>query len=457
MKIVKIGGNSVIVGLDWSASQAESLKEAINETVAGDKSQKAYAAIEGIDVISVALHTKLEKGIVGAAWIASSQKDKVLDFILIEPVSEKEYWMCGIKNGAAFYGSDIVGEYTKIIQQAKVLLEGGDFKLFTTDEKVIEDLAAVVSNYTAAGFENLVSGKSAEFKLKSVNSGVEAAVKLGVLVVLIAGAYFAYDWYQTSVVQQQALEQLNLQNALKQKKLDDLRRTAQQSNEKNMMIAKEKFIGDLAQKIATSGGSVPLLWSESYTMLPHNPNGWRYSKIDCVPLSCNVSLVPEKYATNHNLGDIFDKAVIDPETGIAQFTIKIEPPAASLSLGEIPGINYAYINSMSVLQNVKTNGFDINWKQPKEMTYSYRKSTVDETALSIVESDEKVNSGVYEGSFELKDTAVWKLDALANLIKEPSIVYNSLEIKKGEKDELSWNIEGKFYGTKENITNAPVN
>lgn len=454
MKIIRVGPYTVLAQVEWVASQAETQKEAVSEALSQENSKKYGIVIEGLETFAVGLTEKAERATVGAAWLADSQKNDG-DFVLIEPVGDDEYWMCAIKNGTPFYGSDLVGKFKSIEVEARNILQSGGFRLITSVDKFGEVLGGLAKQYTAAGFESTVKGKGG-FKVKNLKSGNVMVMSAVALAVIAAIGWFAWGEYSDYKKQQ---EMVAKQKVLKAQKAQLEIKTAEemkaQFNATRDKMIKEKL--DLIQSSLTAQGGAQATskWTGAFSKLRSSVAGWVYSDAVCEFNGCTVELTPIGGATNKDLFRLYPTASLDAK-GIAEIRFPVQIEASATKLDSLRTKAQFEIEGISELQALKGSGFSVEWKQPVPLTVSVPvpKPPVDPKAKPgtvqpvKVKPNEIVPIGILKGTFKIEGKNLWSAEGVSRQLKSPEMVLEKLEMSFDKSTNgllKSWTLEGSYY------------
>lgn len=461
MKIIRVGPYTVLAHVEWVASQAETQKEAIEEALSQETGKKYGIVIEGLETFAVGLTEKAEKATVGAAWLADSQKNDG-DFILIEPLDGDEYWMCAIKNGTPFYGSDLVGKFKTIEQEAKMLLQTGGFRLITSDDKFGQSLGALATQYTAAGFEATVKGKGS-FKVKNLKSANLIIVGGVVAVVVAALGWFAWGEY-TSYVEQQAAQAK--QKALKAQKAQQESKTSEELkaifNATKEKMIKEKLDG-IQYALSSQGGvNATANWVKVITGLKVDTSDWRYTDAVCDAKGCSVLLTPVGGATNRDLFKMFPSASLfkkNSQEQSAELKFPVQWAPSQMTIAQLKNKTLFEVDGISELQALRGSGFTSTWTPlvPVTVSVPYPKPPIDPKAKpgapgSVQTVKPKPNEiipiGVAKGTFKVEGKHLWSAEGVSRQLTSSEIVFEKLVVSfdKGSNGALkTWTLEGSYY------------
>lgn len=459
MKIIRVGPYTVLARVEWVASQAETQKEAIAETLAQDSTKKYGIVIEGLETFAIGLTEKPEKATVGAAWLAESQKTDG-DFILIEKLASDEYWMCAIKNGTPFYGSDLIGSSSSIKQEAELLLKSGGFRLITADEKMGEALSSFATHYTATNFEGSVKGKG-NFKVKNLKSGKVIALTAVALAVLCIGGYLFWDNYSAGIQKKQAIAKSMATKAMKaqqEKKVEEDMKAAFEVTKNKMIQEKLDFVQSALS--AQGGADASAKWTKVMTDLKIDTAGWQYTEASCNNVDCALLLAPEPGATNKDLFKMFPGVSLDQKwNGEIKVPVKWEKSQTVVS--NLRSKAEFEVNGISDFQRIKGSGFTVVWTPLLPITVSVPYPKIEAPATvngkpaqpgSIqqqkVKKDEIVPIGVAKGTFKVEGKHVWSAEGVSRQLASPEVVFEKMVVlfdKSSNGAMKSWTLEGSYY------------
>jgi uncharacterized membrane protein YciS (DUF1049 family) len=461
MKSIRIGSNMVVVGLEWMASQAVTSKEAIEEVLSQDNSKKYGYVVEGVDTIAVGLATKPEKGNVGAAWLADCQKDAG-DCVLIESIGPDEYWLCAIKNGAPFYGSDLIGDKNHIEQEARSILQTGGFRLITSDEFFLTTLEDVSETQIHEGFDTAVKG-SGSYKIKSLKMQRKTILfafgGVFAFVVLLISGFYIYESFQESAAAEE----------IKTKKLQQLQKTAIAAEKAKLdfELAKKTAIENKEKEVLkilseASGVDVTEEWANALGGLNLETSGWAYAQAICTTKVCSVRLKPTDGATNKELFSIFKNASL-LENGNAEIKIPVNHIKADIKMNDLKTQSEFTVEGITDFQRLLGIGLRTEWKDTKELTEEIRlpqellsKEVVSGVATQAAvagqdfKKTEIIGLGIAKGSFTINGSQIWAIGGIGKNLTDKGVVYDNITVMFDASQNTngsvkSWIIEGNFY------------
>jgi Pilin accessory protein (PilO) len=465
MKAIRIGPNMVIVGLDWMTSQAVTPKEAIEEVLSQDKSKPYGCVVEGVDTIAVGLSEKSEKGNVGAAWLADSQKEDG-DVVLVESIGGGDYWLCAIKNGAPFYGSDLVGDFDHIEKEARSILETGGFTLMSSDQAMLDALKDIAPNQIQEGFSAAAKGKGT-YKLKSLKlqrKAVMYALAGVVLFCFLAGAVmYGLEWMNDSQLAAKA----------QQKKKQAAAALAQQieAAKADFEIAKTTLVTEKTREVEglltnQSGRNATSQWAKALGSLRLDTAGWAYSEAACDTKECVLQLRPTDGATNKDLFTLFPGASLDAK-GFAEIKLSVSWQPQPTKMSDLRTSSQFTIDGISEFQILQGMGFKTDWKDAEEVSVDLPIPPVLQNvaagavagqpgisaqplAVGMPKVMEKVGLGISKGTFAVSGTQLWSMDGVSQHLTGKEVVYDKLKVSfepgAGSIGSVkSWIIEGSFY------------
>jgi Pilin accessory protein (PilO) len=462
MKSIRIGSNMVVVGLEWMASQAVTSKEAIDEVLSQDSTKQYGYVVEGVDTIAVGLATKPEKGNVGAAWLADCQKDAG-DCVLIESIGPDEYWLCAIKNGAPFYGSDLIGGQDHIEQEARGIMQTGGFRLITSEESFLTALEDVSVSQTHEGFDTAVKG-SGSYKIKSLKMQKKTVLfafgGVVVFVVLLMAGFYIYDSIQESAAADE-MRSKQQQQAAKAAAAAEKAKVDFETAKKTAVENKAKEV--LANLSDSSGSEMTQEWISTLGAIRLDTSGWSYSQAICTPKICTVRLKPTEGATNKELFTIFPEASLI-DSGNAEIKIPVKRSAIEASLSNLKTQSEFTVDGITDFQKLLGIGLKAEWKDSKEMTAEINipqemlsKEVVSGVAskpasvpASEFKKTEIIGLGLAKGSFSIGGTQLWAVGGVGKGLTDRGVVYDNLTVlfdanQNTNGNVKSWIIEGYFY------------
>jgi Pilin accessory protein (PilO) len=461
MRIVKIGPYTVVAGVEWVATQTSSAKEAITEAKLNvdDATLKHGIVVEGVDGYAVGFTQKAEKHTIGGAWLASSQKDDG-DFVLVEPLDGGDFWLCAIKNGTPFYGSDLIGSAQTIEREARTLLESGGFRLVTSDENFGLALGELSTTFTAAGFEALIKGKGG-FKTKPLDGDKRKLIYAVIVALILAGGYFGWTYYDEVIGQERVAAEVKAKKAQQQQKDAKLREAAQAEFNalKQKMISEE--LAKVSKELSTQGGDMPVLWSKVTGALHANTANWAYADGICDVKGCSFLLKPGVGATNKDLFKTFKTASLN-EKGEAEIKYDMDAQALAVTTDQLRDKGAFVVDGLSLFQELKGSGLNVTWGQPENMMVKVPLPQILQQTTGmpppagaiaqppmpgVQKIDESVHVGLTKGGFSVAGTSLWALEGVAKKLAVPEIVYNKLTLSFDTSGLIikDWKLEGAFY------------
>lgn len=455
MRSIRIGPYTILASLEWLASQASTKKEAIEEALNHDKSKKYGIVVEGTDTFAVGMLAKQEKGVVGAAWLAESQKEDG-DFILVEPIDGGEFWMCAIKNGTPFYGSDLVGSFGVIEQEVKSLLQSGGFRLITTDERIGQSLGSFATSFTAASFEATIKGKPA-FKVIALKAAAQKNLFIvgGILLTGMAafGLNVAWDSYQEEK-QQEASQKAQQAKAQQIQQAKDTARAKFDADKKRLIAEKT---AEIDKELKSQGNPMVLKqWAEVSLGFNLIDYGWVPKKINCNVKDCAALLSPAKGSTIKDVFKVYPQLSLTKDGAV--LTKQIKPVSSDESVKDLLTLGAFVINGFSEFQVLDGNKFSVDLKQFKEIKVSVPvpQEIQEEEAKKLGIQNSKgvktveVGTGIWKGEYRLttNNEDLSALSSLHEYLTTNGITFKSVNIDM-EVNSIgktrSWTLEGSYY------------
>lgn len=455
MKSIRIGPYTILASLEWLASQASTKKEAIEEALNHDKTKKYGIVVEGSDTFAVGMMAKQEKGIVGAAWLAESQKEDG-DFILVEPIENGEFWMCAVKNGTPFYGSDLVGSFDVIEQEVKSLLQSGGFRLITTDEKIGQTLGSFATSFTAASFESTVKGKPT-FKVIALKAAAQKNMFIvgGILItgMVAFGLNVAWDSYQEDKAMQEQMLKQQQKNAQLQQARDSAK--AKFEADKKRLIADK--LAEIDRELKLQGNPLILkTWADAAIGFSLVDYGWVPKKINCNATDCAGLIVPLKGSTFKDIFKVYPQLSLTKDGAVLTKSIKPIPSEESLKNLLTPGAfviegfsEFQVLDGMKMAVDLKPfKEIKVTVPVPTELQEEEAKKAgiQNSKGLKTVE----IGVGVFKGDFKLttNNDDISGLAGLNEYLTTNGITFKTvtvdIEINTVGKIR-SWTLEGSYY------------
>ena len=454
MRTVQIGTFNLVIGVEWIATQAATQKEAVEEALSTAGVKKKFGIlIEGVDSYAVGLSDKPNRSIVGAAWLADSQKDAG-DFVLIEELPDSSFWMCAIKNGTPFYGSDMVSDKQTIAEELKIILQSGSYRLLTKNEFFGEEFKNSSSEFAESGFESLIRGKPNKFKIKSLKQTQKQIIALAVMLVLLISGYTIW----TEVSERWVKEELFKRQQQETMQKNQAKEAQVQTAKRDFELAKQKAIENANQTIKKlvneqQAANLPLVWFNELAKLKLNTGGWQYKEGLCSNEECVITLTPSDGATNQSLKNHISDAEIS-EAGQAQLRRKTTWTHTENNQEDLSNKEEFSLKGISLLQALKGLGFLVSWTKLDpvlvnvEIPQVLRGIQPKNAAQPDTSGIEKIDTGVLHGSFKIDGVQSWSLKEIASRLPEKEFVYERLTVKFDSTNIgtlNSWSIEGSYY------------
>jgi len=459
---IEIDGKSVTVGLDWDALKGNgSVAKETRDLIKNNEGVKKGIIIKanGLTVIGMIPPGEKLKAPSAAAWLSDANRKfniaegkKRDDFeeenwIVVEQVSNEEYWMAVIKDGVPLPGLDVVDTFEETLSKIDNLVSIGDFVVHTPDDMIRNYFAQQRS--TNNGFTSLIA--NTKYK-KSVSqlSGVDPKILLAVLgTVIILGGYFAYDTWST---EREQAEALRLQNENQQKASQDSQKaqiTYEDQKREAVQQAFKQAEGSL-NKLLSQPASPALMtsWSDLISQVKLSHDGWDITTIQCevdgnTPF-CTVNLARGELGINRTLMQDFPTAVINGDT--ASYVLRgDELPAQT---GDYKALNSGDDFKVNVLSDLQILKFGEVKHQVDGSTEVNQNIKLPEPPTGIQQemNVSPIRMGIAVGAIHIQGKDIWQLKDAGAVLETKAITLQKIVITvPKEFNGSEWKLEGIYY------------
>ena len=332
-KIVKLKDKQVIIGLEWELLEGTSERKSQREILKRNPGVKAGVLVRSADIAVLGLMGPGQKKPSvpsGAAMIALANQDTQArvtgqsssiednQWIVIERLSEDEFWVVDIKDGVPLPGADFVGSYEKVRSYLDEMLEGAGFKVFTSDvgiQELVDQKAIVVPRGAAEIIADLE--KPARGNLKTI-SGVDPTIILVIVAfVAVVAAFFGWDYFQKASRERASQQQAQQRATEEAQRLAAEKKSYEEAIHKAVLDALDQGVASVNTALQTPvPGEVLGAWVDIVEGVPMNHSGWDVQAADCsmetpeVP-ACTIKLKRNEVGINRVLLEDYPEAIIN--------------------------------------------------------------------------------------------------------------------------------------------------
>lgn len=471
-KIVKLNETSVVIGLEWELlDYGVAERKAVRDILKRNPGVKSGVLVRAADVATLGMMGAKEKkpsAPSGAALLALANQDAQArvtgqsssiednQWIVVERLSEDEYWVVDIKDGVPLPGSDFVSGYEKVRLYLSEMIEGTGFKVFTTDPEIqqaVSHQAMTIPKGASELIEELE--KPGRGNLKTL-SGVDPAM-VGVIVIfaVLVGGFFAWDWWKEQA-DRRAQQQMASQRAsaeaqrLEQEKSEYIRAVEGAVNE-----ALERGVESVNMALRTpSPRDVIRSWLDLVEQTPLNHSGWRTQSLECsmeTPSqpACLVKLQRTEMGINRILMTDY------PQVDIAgdEATYVVRGPDLALrtpSWSEVDSAQEFVMGLMSDFQFVRKTGLNYTQGESKDVVQAISMPTPPPSLFNPMDVDgaapiPPINTGMAQGSLGLGGEDLWLLEGLSQLIDRSALSLTSMNVDVSGFVRQPWSAQGSFF------------
>lgn len=470
-KIVKLKDTEVVIGLEWELLNfAVSERKAVREVLKKNPGVKSGVLVRAADVATLGMMPSGHKRPAvpsGAALLAlanqeaqahaTGQSSGIEDnqWVVVERLTEDEFWVVDVKDGVPLPGSDFVGGFEKVRTYLTEMLEGTGFKVFTTDEEIqaaVGHLAVMVPKDAA---ELIASVEKPSLGNLKTLSGVDPNAVLAVLGLVVLGlAYFGWsmwDDYQTKQQQQAA--------AAARASADAARLSAEK--EEYAQAVRTAVLTALDQAVAgvnlalksPSPREVIHAWYEMVGNVPLNHSGWRTQRVECLMETptqpvCTVFLKRTVVGLNRVLMIDYPQAEISGDD--ASYVIRgPELVLREASWGDVDSARVFMGGLMSDLQFIRKTGLNYSQGESKDITQAVAMPTPPASLFTPTDTQAQpavapINTGMARGDLALGGDNLWLLTGLSQTLDRTGVALDSLSVDLADTDSQPWSAQGSF-------------
>ena len=471
-KIVKLNETSVIIGLEWELlDYGVAERKAVRDILKKNPGVKSGVLVRAADVATLGMMEAGQKKPAvpsGAALLAqanqeaqarvSGQSSSIEDnqWIVVERLSEDEYWVVDIKDGVPLPGCDFVGGYEKVRLYLAEMIEGTGFKVFTTDQEIqaaVSHQAMTIPKGAAELIEELE--KPARGNLKTL-SGVDPAL-IGVILVfaVLVGGFFAWDFWKEQS-QRRAQQQAASQRASAEaQRLEEEKKSYVQAIEKAVYDALDQGVESVNVALrAPSPREVIRSWLDMVENIPLNHSGWDTQAIDCMmetpsqPI-CTVKLKRTEMGINRILMTDYPEAEIAGD----EASYVLRGPELTLrepSWSQVDSANAFMMGLMSDFQYVRKTGLNYTQGESKDVVQPIAMPTPPPSLFNPMDTQQVVpvspiNTGMAQGVIGLGGEDLWLLEGVSQLIDRNAISLTSMSVDVSSFSKQPWTAQGEFF------------
>lgn len=462
MRKIELDGKSVTVGLDWDALKGNgSVAKETRDLIKNNEGVKKGIIVKanGLTVIGMIPPGEKLKAPSAAAWLSDANKKynnnqlkkneahEDENWIVVEQLSDEEYWMAVIKDGVPLPGLDIIDTFEETLSKVNSLVSIGDFVLHTPDDMIRSYF--VQQRSTSSGFVNLIDGTKYKKSVTQLSGVDPKLIILALLVFGMIGGYIAYDTWSTAREQEEALR---VQNENQQKASQDSQKaqiTYEDQKREAVQQAFKQAEGSI-NKLLSQPASPSLLnsWSSLVSQVKMSHNGWDITTVECTvegntPL-CIVNLARGELGINRILMQDFPTAEINGDT--ARYVLKgNDLEAQNGNYKTLNTGNDFKVNVLSDLQVLKYGDIKHTVDGSSEVTQNI-KLPEPPTGIQQDMNVSPIKMGVGVGAIHIQGTGVWQLEGLGEVLKTNAITLQKVVITiPKEFTNSEWKMEGIYY------------
>ena len=383
-----------------------------------------------------------------ADTLSSGTGDGNQDWMVIQKLSENEYWFLLVRDGVPMPTTDIVIPYDGVVQlMAEALTH--PVVLFSNDQDIIDQAQGLAYRVEKKDFSEIVAGvRPGRAQIKALK-GIPASVILSlIMVVLTLSLWWGYSAWQAhearKAAQQKAQAAAAAQAAQLRKDQEAYDGAVRQAVLSALKSGMDKVNANL---VAPSVPDVIGGWLELVHQTSINHAGWEVSGFECAYAEdrpeCTVSLKRGTYGVNRLLLEDHPDAVLEGD----QATYKIvaaESPSRQTSIAELPHAKDFTANFISELQFLHLASVTYTLSESKEMTESVK---LPEPPASMFKPGATppavgpVQLGVATGELSLTGNSLWQLDGLAYLLSGSNLSAQGLSLAATRAETGAWTLK----------------
>lgn len=462
MQEIKIDGKTLTIGLEWDAlkretSQSKEIKELVKNNP-GVKHGILLKSTEDEIVIGMIPAGEKIKSPSGAAYLAAANKkenainkkndEPLKDWIVVEMVENDKFWLCVIKNGIPLPGFDFLDDWDGIYSRIVELLETSDFDLYVSETNFNTVFDETEYNVYQKGYKELTDKVKYKNNVRLLTGTDPRLLMVIGGVVLVGMGYFAYDYWQTSQQEQEAIERSNRES--QQQNADSLK--AQQRYEeqkKEVLKAAFKNAEDSLNGLLSQARPTQLInsWVSLLDSIKTSHNGWDISSVECGTgqvATCTISLKRGELGVNKTLVEDFPDAEINGDN--ANYSLKGN--VFSVVVGnykELPGVKEFKIDVSTDLQLMKYAEVKHAIDASTEITQEV-KLPEPPKGFNQEMNIEPIKMGVAAGALHLEGVGLWQLKGVADVLKSKTITIQKITLSVADDFKTAaWKMEGIYY------------
>lgn len=466
MKIVKFDKQVVSVGLNWHWVEEDNNRKALVKALKDEisfgassgakdnevkESIKKACILRYIDMASVGFWVESSKGVrgglgpAGAGLLALANQERInasssaqssgLEddvWLLIETLSEDEYWIVFVNKGLPMPGGDIItsleGVRSFLGQDA---LQEMPLKLFTTDLNV-QDYAPPKAQVVSQGFVELIKNiKPSKAQLKPV-SGIDPIVVAIILgFVLIVAGFFGWSWYDKNQKQKAAAASAAQQAQAQSAQFEAEKRGYVESVQQAVLTALDQGVASVDGALSSPATKEVInAWLELVGSIPLEHSGFNATRAECVlegeePV-CTVHLTRGDWGINRIFLQDYPQATL---VGNDATYVLRGPPLIKREANwkTLPSADRFNVGLVSDLQIISKAGVSFNQTASQDIVQKIEMpappanvlSRMDPNAVNIPPSP--VNLGVAKGQLSLSGSGLWQAEGFNVTLDRPGL------------------------------------
>ncbi len=476
-RIIKLQETQVVIGLEWFLLDARDAKEkqmserrAVQKVLKENAGVKAGIVVRSADTAVLGLMSKGQKKPAapsGAALLAlasqeaqakvTGQSSSIEDnqWLVVERLSEDEFWLVELRDGVVVPGSDFVGSFERIRQYLDETLEDAGFKVFTTDLDIQSLISHRLVNHVGRSAAEIISDleKPARGNLKTL-SGVDPTMLLviaGFFVVVLG--FFGYDYFTKMQKERQLREQAAArqgQEAMRKK----------QETEKYVADVKAAILTALDTGVNNVNAALQTpssresmgAWVTLIEGIPMNHSGWDTQRVECLMETpekpvCTVFVKRGAAGINRILLEDYPDAQLNGDE--ASYVLRgPDLTVRGADWNQLDSANGFMMGLISDLQIIRNTGISYNQTESKDIVQpvslptppaSLFKPGADKAAAPA-----PVNTGVSKGDLGLTGDGLWQLPGLAGMLDRNGIGVKGINVDvKAEKQ--AWQLQTEYF------------
>ena len=480
MERIQIGGQEVLVGLDWDhldggVSERRALTNVLNSD--NHKGQRLGVIVRGPEDGSVGLapaNAKLPGKIPSAAaWLARAAQVRMhsgsgdsevattdaasWNWVVIEKIDDDLFWMVAIYKGVPVPTTDILGSYEVVIAQGQQFQGMGDFTVHSTDPH-IRDSLSIGGPVHPSGFAALVENmdetsiKQADLWLKQVK-GLRLPLFLGAMVtlLLLGGLIVGLHIHSVHLAEMAAAKRAAAA-AANQREITQARTKYEADVQLAVYKALEEGKKQVDQALVSPPPSLIIdQWTKLVGAVNLDQSTWQLSKVHCiggkVP-TCEVSLTRGDMGVNRLLLADHPDAQIDGDK--ASYTMAgatlANRPADWSRLADARSFMVDLLSDLQLLRNAAITYHQEPSKEvvhtvdmPKTTSEKFKPGSTEKVGPAPV-----VQMGVATGKLGLGSSQLWQLIGLGEFLDHDGIILHDLDVSMDATGVSNWKINADY-------------